>query len=960
MSLIKLVENGEVYEVSFPYDEHIVSMIKEVPGRQWHPNSKIWTIGKDRLGFFLKQLEGTIYADKVDVISSEHINENATLDSTNAIPNVNIDKVQTYCQAGSDLYPHQKDFLKWALYRQHTRKDMSGFILADEPGLGKAVSLDTKIYTPDGFKLMKDIHVGDTVFDERGEYCKVLKEFYHESLNMYRVTFNDGKSIICCEDHLWQFRDQDGVTKVWPTKKIISGSQYGTKNIDRKETIKTYYIPKCNPIKFEAKPVPIDPWVLGVLLGDGSIIYHVGFSTTDEHILSCMRQKLFDNHEIVQTTSDIDYNIVNSSRCSKKDSNLYIKHLRDLGLFGCNSHNKFIPDIYKYNSVEVRTKLLQGIMDTAGYATKSHENCHIYSTVSRRLADDVTFLVESLGGTVHERPNKSTYNGKVFDSWELVIRIDDPTMLYTLPRKLNRSRVRKYKPRRNFESIEYVGTMPGKCITVDSPSHLYVCEHFIVTHNTIETMNLALYNKRNSMFEHCLIVCCVNTAKYNWYDDILKHTNGKYHPYILGSRKRRDGSIRQKDLASKDKLADLQTGHMFGDVNEPLLPYFLITNIESFRVRNGKHMPFTKQVINMILEGHINMIALDEIHKNASPSSTQGKQLLNIKKKTGDKCMWIPITGTPIVSRPTDVFTPLKLIGKATCRDYYSWCQQYCIYGGFGDKEVVGYKNIGQLKYLLQGNMLRRLKSEVLDLPPIIFNDVFVENSKYQSKLYKSVLEDVQANKESILSSVNPMSALLRLRQVNGSPELVDDELKVDSQYPSMNAKLSKLFELLYEIVSRGEKVVIFSNWVAPLRTLYKFIHKQYSVSVYTGTLSDSEREAQKQKFMNDDSCEILLGTIGAAGVSHTFTVAQNVIFYDEPWTYADKQQAWERVHRIGTKGTINVYTLITRNTVDDSVHDIVYNKKHISNYIVDGQIDLKSNPALFDLLLSDTVRRLN
>lgn len=612
MSLIKLVENGEVYEVSFPYDEHIVSMVKEVPGRQWHPNSKLWTIGKDRLGFFLKQLEGTIYADKVDVISSEHINENATLDATMTIPDVNIDKVRTYCQEGSDLYPHQKDFLKWALYRQHAKKDMNGFILADEPGLGK----------------------------------------------------------------------------------------------------------------------------------------------------------------------------------------------------------------------------------------------------------------------------------------------------------------------------------------------------------TIETMNLALYNKRNSMFEHCLIVCCVNTAKYNWYDDILKHTNGKYHPYILGSRKKRDGSIRQKDLASKDKLADLETGHMFGDVNEPPLPYFLITNIESFRVRNGKHMPFTEQVISMILDGHINMMALDEIHKNVSPSSTQGKQLLNIKKKTGDKCMWIPITGTPIVSRPTDVFIPLKLIGKATCRDYYSWCQQYCIYGGFGDKEVIGYKNIGQLKYLLQGNMLRRLKSEVLDLPPIIFNDVFVENTKYQSKLYKSVLEDVQANKESILSSLNPMSALLRLRQVNGSPELVDDELKVDSQYPSMNAKLSKLFELLYEIVSRGEKVVIFSNWVAPLRTLYKFIHKQYSVSVYTGTLSDSEREAQKQKFMNDDSCEILLGTVGAAGVSHTFTVAQNVIFYDEPWTYADKQQAWERVHRIGTKGTINVYTLITRNTVDDSVHDIVYNKKHISNYIVDGQIDLKSNPALFDLLLSDTVRR--
>ena len=89
----------------------------------------------------------------------------------------------------------------------------------------------------------------------------------------------------------------------------------------------------------------------------------------------------------------------------------------------------------------------------------------------------------------------------------------------------------------------------------------------------------------------------------------------------------------------------------------------------------------------------------------------------------------------------------------------------------------------------------------------------------------------------------------------------------------------------------------------------------------------------------------------------HTLTSANNVIFYDEPWTYADKQQAWERVHRIGTVKTINVYTLISRNTVDDTVHNIVYNKKHISSYIVDGQLDLRNNPALFDLLLSDSTK---
>ena len=99
------------------------------------------------------------------------------------------------------------------------------------------------------------------------------------------------------------------------------------------------------------------------------------------------------------------------------------------------------------------------------------------------------------------------------------------------------------------------------------------------------------------------------------------------------------------------------------------------------------------------------------------------------------------------------------------------------------------------------------------------------------------------------------------------------------------------------------------------------------------------------------------MGTFGALGTTHTLTVAKNEIMYDEPWNPSDKVQAEDRIYRIGTKEPVNIYTLITRNTVDDRVHDILYTKSGISAFIVDGKLDIMNNPALFNLLLSDTLK---
>lgn len=469
---------------------------------------------------------------------------------------------------------------------------------------------------------------------------------------------------------------------------------------------------------------------------------------------------------------------------------------------------------------------------------------------------------------------------------------------------------------------------------------------------TLQIMNIAMWKKEHLNSKHCLIIVCVNSAKYNWVEDIQKHTNGKEHPYIIGSRIRRNGTINCSG-SGKNKIKDLITGKMYGKEDGDPLPYFLVMNIESLRTKVGKTKVVTNEIIRMINDGDIDSIAIDEIHKNASPSSIQGQQLNAIKKKAKKQIEWFPLTGTPITSKPTDVFTPLGLIGGHTVTSFWEWCHMFCVYGGFGGKEIVGYKNIPYLKTLLQPNMLRRLKKDILDLPPKVYHVEYVENTPYQQKLYEQVSEELKQEKDNILKSLNPMTRFLRLRQVNGSPELVDSSLVVDKSYLSHNAKFQRALELIDEIVESGEKVVVFSNWVEPLRTFYRFISPKYKVCCYTGTMSSDEREKHKSVFINNPNYPIMIGTFGALGTSHTLTVASNIIFLDECWNPSDQTQAEDRLVRPGQNNTVNIYSIITKDTVDDVVHNILSKKDSVAKFIVDDELDLQKNPDLFDMLVN-------
>lgn len=472
---------------------------------------------------------------------------------------------------------------------------------------------------------------------------------------------------------------------------------------------------------------------------------------------------------------------------------------------------------------------------------------------------------------------------------------------------------------------------------------------------TIEAMNLAIYNKQALGFKRVLIICCVNSAKYHWQTDIYKHTNGKYKPYILGTRKKKNKDSYIYDTSSKEKLYDLETCTAYNDKSVEL-PYFIVTNIETLRTRVARNYPVTSAIIDLCNNNKINMIIIDEVHKNTSPTSKQGSQLLEIKKRTDKKIMWLPLTGTPITNKPTDLYLPLALIGAHSFKNFYLWKQQFCIFGGYNDKNIIAYKNLDKLKLLFENNMIRRVKSDILDLPDKIYYTEYIENTKYQQKLYDKQASNVISNFETIGQSLNPLSYLLKLRQINGSPELIDPECIIDSSYIKKNAKLQCIISLLEEIHDRKEKVVVYSNWLTPLRMLYRILSKKYSMAYYTGTMKEIDRENQKKKFMIDTNCTVLLGTIGALGTMHTLTAANNVIFIDEPWVSTDKIQAEDRCHRIGTTKPVNIYTIITKNTVDERVHDILYKKSVMIDYMINNKLDIKSNPELLNVILKDNI----
>lgn len=442
---------------------------------------------------------------------------------------------------------------------------------------------------------------------------------------------------------------------------------------------------------------------------------------------------------------------------------------------------------------------------------------------------------------------------------------------------------------------------------------------------TKQVIDIAVARKQLYGYKHCLIVCGVNSLKWNWVNEIHTHSNEEAR--VLGQRVKKGKLVVD---SNKDKLTDVQ--ELLGnDLGE----YFLITNIETLRDEN-----ITALLSESCNKNLISMIAVDEIHKNKNPNSQQSKGLL----KLHTDCE-IAMTGTPLMNTPLDLYIIFKWLGYEK-HSFYAFRNHHCVMGGFGGYEIVGYKNLDDLQGRLDDIMLRRRKEDVLDLPEKTYIDEYVDMTPKQKLIYDEVTASIKMNIDQIAIAPNPLAELIRMRQATGYTGILSSEIKE-------SAKLDRMEEIVADAIDNGRKVLIFSNWTQMTDVIMKRLAiKGYEPVLITGQTPDVSRQAYVDYFQNESNCKVIIGTIGAMGTGLNLYKGSIIIFLDHPWTRAAYDQAVDRCHRIGQKNNITIYNLMCRNTIDEKIWNLVNKKGELSDVIIDGKTN-KNKMELLEYLLS-------
>jgi len=378
------------------------------------------------------------------------------------------------------------------------------------PRTGKAVAAITPVLTPHGWVPIKDLVRGCQVIGRDGRPTTVTGVYPQGQRPAYRLHISDGTSILCDPDHLWTVRPKIRADKKHPEMwRTWTTQQMRDRGLTRASGGAKYYLPLVEPVRFEGvlppgratdsttvadgldtklsgpvDPLPIDPYLLGVLLGDGCIRRGSIVVTTAEprDLFRLLRPLLPDGVEPRQK-SGREYDWYLTSGLSGPRNPLPAL-LRRIGLMGCSSLTKFVPAEYLLADVASRRSLLAGLLDTDG--SIDAKGIVEFSSSSPQLSDDFRFLVQSLGGTVTTTRRETLHAPSYRSNVRMPVEAPGP---FRLPRKSQRwedavLRRRSARPVRAIKAIEPEGEMEMVCISVAAADGLFVTDEFIVTHNT--------------------------------------------------------------------------------------------------------------------------------------------------------------------------------------------------------------------------------------------------------------------------------------------------------------------------------------------------------------------------------------------------------------------------------------------------------------------------------------------
>lgn len=386
--------------------------------------------------------------------------------------------------------------MKFQAQKAVREKIFTKIAIMSPSGGGKALTLDSDLMTPNGPIKMGDVKVGDEIFGTDGLPHKVLGVYPQGKKPCYRVTFSDGSCVDCSEDHYWTIRK--------------SGSRYyhevTLKEIMQKPLYQKgwmNFIPMAKPVQFEEKEQKIHPYVMGVLIGDGSLtVSHAVFTNSENDIVEKVESLLDEDMEIHSYVSEgkAPAHCLFDVRLAKVHYNRAVNYLKEIGLIGHKSEDKFIPDVYKYGSIEQRIELMRGLIDTDGEVwgkNRGDKSQIIISTASNQLAKDIQFVINSLGGTAKIAKRTTFYSlsdgekSEGFESYRLYIKMPKDIQIFSSEKHCSAGYEPQNPSYRSIRNIESLGELDCQCIEVDAEDHLFLTNNFIATHNTFSSLRMA-------------------------------------------------------------------------------------------------------------------------------------------------------------------------------------------------------------------------------------------------------------------------------------------------------------------------------------------------------------------------------------------------------------------------------------------------------------------------------------
>lgn len=430
---------------------------------------------------------------------------------------------------------------------------------------------------------------------------------------------------------------------------------------------------------------------------------------------------------------------------------------------------------------------------------------------------------------------------------------------------------------------------------------------------TLQIISLARYKKAHENLKHCLIVCGINSLKWNWVKEVAKFCKDE-EAIVLGTRENSRGKLVPMTIAETKQQIE-------GCPNE----FFWVINIEKMRMsdEDKKNKTGIVHYLNRLIDsGELGMVVVDEIHKIKSTTSSQSKGLLAIDNRVSK----IGMTGTLLVNNPYDLYCPMSFVGLI---NYNKWLfeQKFVVKNEWG--EVMGYHNMDELHNTLYKSSIRRTK-DLLDLPPKIFKQEWLE---FESEDEIDVMEQLEGVKPFRLDKIEEpaevVAMITRMRQATVACELLTSK-KVTS------TKFNRLKDILEEARYNGQKVLVFCPFTEALKLGMEYC-AEYQPRLVCGGMG-TQVPTIVAEHENQKGFSVLFAQEATLGVGFTLTNTEIVVFLSPPWSRASYDQCCDRCHRIGQKNTVQIIDLLIKDTYDELIYKKLHGKGAMSDVLIDGK----------------------